>query len=89
MNILENYMPLFVDPMAGNAKCHALAGPSEKVIVKLSVGDGKGVNKVARYATQLPVHQWYVKRHCGSRVDIHRVRRLLSHVGMTTLADRA
>jgi len=47
MNILEDYMPLFVDPMAGNAKRHALARPSEKVIAKFSVGDGKRVNKVA------------------------------------------
>jgi hypothetical protein len=47
MDILEDYMPLFVDPMAGNAKCHALAGPSEKVIAKLTVADGKWVNKVA------------------------------------------
>jgi hypothetical protein len=47
MNILEDYMSLFVDPMACNAKCHALAGPSEKVIAKLSAGDGKWVYKVA------------------------------------------
>jgi hypothetical protein len=47
MNILEDDMPLFVDPMAGNTKCHALAGPSEKIVAKSSVGDGKWVNKVA------------------------------------------
>jgi len=47
MNVLEDYMPLFIDPMAGNTERHALAGPSEKVIAKFFVGDGKRVNKVA------------------------------------------
>jgi len=89
MDILEDYVPLFVDPMAGNAKGHALAGPSKKVIAKLSVADGRWVNKVARYASQFSVYQWHVKGHCGPRVDIHRVRRLLSHLCMTILADRA
>jgi len=47
MNILEDDMPLLVDPMACTAKCHALARPSEKGIAKPYVADGKRVNKVA------------------------------------------
>ena len=82
MNVLENKMPLYIDPVACGTKESPLAGPPEEIAAAVFIFIGKGMKKVAGDAAQLATDERKISGYGNVRHNINRMRPGLFQVGM-------